>query len=61
MLGVGMALTGACPGTVLPQIATGLRSGLLVGIGGILGAMLYTKKGFERSTSDEVRFTSHSD
>ena len=35
-----MSLTGACPGTVLPQIATGVRSGLTVGLGGIFGAML---------------------
>jgi hypothetical protein len=44
MLGVGMALTGSCPGTVLPQIVTGVRSGLLVGIGGILGAIQFTRK-----------------
>jgi uncharacterized membrane protein YedE/YeeE len=41
LLGVGMALTGACPGTVLPQIVTGVRSGLFVGIGGILGGMWF--------------------
>ena len=42
LLGIGMALTGACPGTVLPQIATGVRSGLFVGIGGILGGMWFS-------------------
>jgi uncharacterized membrane protein YedE/YeeE len=40
-----MALTGACPGTVLPQIATGIPSGRLVLLGGILGGVLFSKFG----------------
>lgn len=40
-----MALTGACPGTVLPQIATGIPSAPLVLLGGILGGIIYSKYG----------------
>ncbi|KAM3079512.1 hypothetical protein ACMFMG_005933 [Clarireedia jacksonii] len=43
LLGIGMALTGACPGTVLPQVVTGIRSGQFALLGGILGGMLYSK------------------
>lgn len=45
LLGVGMALTGACPGTVLPQLATGVSTGSYVLAGGILGGILYSKFG----------------
>lgn len=45
LLGVGMALTGACPGTVLPQVATGVKTGPLILLGGILGGILYSKFG----------------
>lgn len=41
MLGVGMALTGACPGTLLPQLAIGIPSGKYVLTGGLLGGILY--------------------
>ncbi|ESZ90755.1 hypothetical protein SBOR_8868 [Sclerotinia borealis F-4128] len=43
LLGIGMALTGACPGTVLPQIVTGYRSGYFAFIGGVIGGILYSK------------------
>lgn len=43
LIGTGMTLTGACPGTVLTQISAGVRSGLFVGIGALLGGVLYTK------------------
>ncbi|KAH7333487.1 YeeE/YedE family protein [Rhexocercosporidium sp. MPI-PUGE-AT-0058] len=46
LLGSGMALTGACPGTVLVQIATGVSSGLPVLGGGILGGILWTRFGY---------------
>ena len=36
-----MALTGACPGTVLVQIASGVRSGWYVLLGGALGGILW--------------------
>ena len=45
LLGVGLALTGACPGTVVPQVATGVASGPLVLAGGILGGALYSRFG----------------
>lgn len=38
-----MALTGACPGTVLPQVVTGYSSGRYALIGGILGGIIYSK------------------
>nr|POE77806.1 hypothetical protein CFP56_09449 [Quercus suber] len=41
LIGVGMALSGACPGTVVVQIATGISSGLWVALGGVLGAGVY--------------------
>jgi hypothetical protein len=40
-----MALTGACPGTVLPQVVTGVPSGPLVLFGGLLGGIIYSKYG----------------
>ncbi|KAF5870267.1 uncharacterized protein Bfra_009650 [Botrytis fragariae] len=42
LLGTGMALTGACPGTVLPQIVTGYSSGRYAFLGGILGGIIYS-------------------
>lgn len=44
-MGAGMALTGACPGTVLVQVATGIRSGYFALAGGILGGTLYARFG----------------
>lgn len=46
ILGSGMALTGACPGTVLVQIATGTSSGPLVFVGAVLGGMLWSRFGY---------------
>jgi len=43
MVGLGMTLTGACPGTVLVQLTTGIRSGWYVLAGGVLGGILYTR------------------
>lgn len=43
MVGLGMALTGACPGTVLVQLATGVQSGWQVLAGGVLGGILYAR------------------
>lgn len=37
--GLGMALTGACPGTVLVQVALGMRAAPVVLLGGLLGGM----------------------
>lgn len=41
LLGAGMALTGACPGTSLVQLAAGLRSGVLVVLGGAAGGLAH--------------------
>lgn len=50
MIGVGMALTGACPGTVFVQTGAGLPSGMYVLGGGILGGLLFvsTQKSIAR-------------
>ncbi|PBP20194.1 YeeE/YedE family protein [Diplocarpon rosae] len=45
ILGFGMALTGACPGTLIPQLIAGVRSGPLVLLGGLLGGILYSRFG----------------
>jgi hypothetical protein len=42
LLGFGMTLTGACPGTVLPQVVTSVSSGPLVLLGGVLGGILWS-------------------
>jgi uncharacterized membrane protein YedE/YeeE len=41
MIGFGMALTGACPGTVLVQIAAGVPSAFPVFLGSVTGGILY--------------------
>ena len=38
-----MGLTGACPGTVLPQLAHGVESARATAIGGLLGGLAYAK------------------
>ncbi|CAK7211460.1 hypothetical protein SEUCBS140593_001179 [Sporothrix eucalyptigena] len=40
-LGAGMALSGACPGTVLAQAAVGIRSGYYALGGGLLGGAVW--------------------
>jgi hypothetical protein len=42
MLGVGIALAGACPGTVLTQIGAGYRDALFTLLGGLSGAVTYS-------------------
>jgi uncharacterized membrane protein YedE/YeeE len=41
ILGAGIALAGACPGTTLAQIGAGYRDALFVLAGGIAGALTY--------------------
>jgi hypothetical protein len=41
-----MALSGACPGTVLPQVAAGVTTGLPVLFGTVLGGIIYSKSDF---------------
>ncbi|KAK0252349.1 hypothetical protein LTR91_022393 [Friedmanniomyces endolithicus] len=43
LVGVGMALTGACPGTVLIQLAQGFSSAKNTAIGALLGAGTYVR------------------
>lgn len=42
ILGAGITLAGACPGTTLAQIGAGYRDALFTLIGGLLGAVAYT-------------------
>ncbi len=41
VLGAGIALAGACPGTSLAQIGAGYRDAIFVLVGGIAGAITY--------------------
>ncbi|EXJ56942.1 hypothetical protein A1O7_07286 [Cladophialophora yegresii CBS 114405] len=52
--GVGMALTGACPGTVIVQLALGIKSAWYVATGCILGGIAFVKLGqhLRRARSD---------
>lgn len=43
LIGIGMATTGACPGTSLVQAGMGSTNGLLVVFGGVLGAMAFLR------------------
>ncbi|KAK3686492.1 hypothetical protein LTR37_019777 [Vermiconidia calcicola] len=43
LLGIGMAATGACPGTSLVQAGVGIANGVFVVIGGLVGAMTFLK------------------
>lgn len=42
LLGTGIALAGACPGTVLAQVGVGYRDALFTLAGGICGALAYS-------------------
>ncbi|MGD9921534.1 MAG: YeeE/YedE thiosulfate transporter family protein [Pseudorhodoplanes sp.] len=42
ILGMGIALAGACPGTVMAQIGAGYRDAIVTLIGGIGGAVAYS-------------------
>lgn len=42
LLGVGISLSGACPGTTLAQIGAGYRDALFTLIGGLFGAITYS-------------------
>jgi hypothetical protein len=41
ILGVGIALAGACPGTTMAQIGAGYRDAIFVLFGGLAGALTY--------------------
>ena len=42
ILGVGIALAGACPGTTLAQVGAGYRDALFILIGGLFGAVAFS-------------------
>lgn len=42
LIGIGMTLTGSCPGTVFAQVGSGVKTGPLVLAGGLLGGIIYT-------------------
>ncbi|KAH8884791.1 YeeE/YedE family protein, partial [Thozetella sp. PMI_491] len=42
LLGIGMALSGACPGTIFSQVALGVKSGWWALYGSIIGGIVYT-------------------
>ncbi|MDJ0389509.1 YeeE/YedE thiosulfate transporter family protein [Roseomonas sp. E05] len=42
LLGAGIALAGACPGTVMAQIGAGYRDAWFTLLGGLLGALAFT-------------------
>jgi hypothetical protein len=42
LLGIGIALAGACPGTVLAQVGVGYRDALFTVVGGLAGATAYS-------------------
>ena len=52
--GVGMALTGACPGTVLVQLSMGIESAWNVAAGCMLGGIVFVKleQHLKRATSE---------
>jgi hypothetical protein len=41
ILGVGIALAGACPGTILAQIGAGYRDAIVTLLGGLAGALAF--------------------
>jgi len=52
LIGAGMALTGACPGTAFVQAAASIATGRNVLLGGVVGALLYR---FLSPTIDRLR------
>jgi len=43
--GIGMTITGACPGTVLVQMALGIKSAWNVAVGGVLAGIVFARMG----------------
>lgn len=42
ILGAGIALAGACPGTILAQVGAGYRDAIFTLVGGLFGALAYS-------------------
>lgn len=61
ILGAGIALSGACPGTSMAQLGAGYRDAWFIIVGGIAGAMTYgyfdtSITGFFAEKGDKVAF-----
>lgn len=59
-MGLGMALSGACPGTLLVQLALGVESAKVASLGALLGGMVYSEilaKVLERVPSGPIEKT----
>ena len=60
LIGAGMTLSGACPGTVIPQVLTGITSGRYTALGGVTGGILFARlESFlkARQPADEIKET----
>jgi hypothetical protein len=63
ILGVGIAIAGACPGTTLAQVGVGYRDALFTLAGGLVGAVTFSyaqpalSKSFLGSGSGKIIFT----
>jgi uncharacterized membrane protein YedE/YeeE len=61
LVGLGMSISGACPGTVLVQLAQGIPSARAAGIGAVLGGIAYGSTPFAQaspsssSTTEPIR------
>ena len=51
LLGVGITLAGACPGTTLAQIGAGYRDALFTLLGGLCGAVAFSQPALSRPSS----------
>lgn len=57
LLGAGIALAGACPGTVFAQLGAGYRDARLTLAGGLLGALVFTY--FEPVLAPSLKIGNH--
>ena len=56
MIGIGMSLCGACPGTIFAQLGTGVPSSLPALLGGLLGGIAYVGTApYVKSSSSAAR------
>ncbi|KAL9113395.1 MAG: hypothetical protein Q9227_002436 [Pyrenula ochraceoflavens] len=60
-VGAGMALTGACPGTVIVQLGTGVASSQAVAAGAVLGGMAYARFGKQLVTNKYAHYNPRKD
>ncbi|KAI1310311.1 hypothetical protein F5Y03DRAFT_35755 [Xylaria venustula] len=57
VLGIGMTLSGSCPGTVFAQVGAGVRSGLYTLGGSVVGGIIYS--GYLRSALASLKRKSY--